>query len=137
MRQYLPIGSHASVSAPGTGQPASRSHGAGAAGIDRLAPLSDGDCRTLLRLLSSPMTVAELLAACEIPKSTLYRKLDELVEAGLVSHRTQPTADGHHPAVFRRRIDELTVHLDETGLSVTGGPSHPTELTDSAPTPPR
>ena len=56
--------------------------------------LDDEDCRNIVRQLDEPRTASELVERCDIPRSTLYRKLDRLSEATIV--RT--------PRRFRDRI---------------------------------
>ncbi|WP_435195724.1 helix-turn-helix domain-containing protein [Natronomonas sp. EA1] len=78
-----------------------------------LDALDDPDCRAILRQLEEPMTAATLSEACDIPKSTIYRKLELLSEASLVEERIEMRTDGHH--TNRYAIDFETVHvaLDE------------------------
>lgn len=40
--------------------------------------------RRIVRALERPMTAAEVAEACEVPRSTAYRKLQPMAEAGLL-----------------------------------------------------
>lgn len=86
------------------------------AGVDRtLSALGDADCRALLRQLAAgPQTAAELAQSCEIPSSTLYRKLDRLVDAGLVAEETEISTDGRNATRYEKRIDEVSVRIRDT-----------------------
>jgi DNA-binding IclR family transcriptional regulator len=46
--------------------------------------LANQQCRELLRGLDRPMTASELTAVCDIPRSSVYEKLDMLAENGLL-----------------------------------------------------
>ncbi len=80
---------------------------------DVLDALDDPDCRAVIERLDEPMTVAELAEASGIPKSTLYRKLDLLSEAGLVEERLDVRADGRHTKRFVVDFEEVRVSLGE------------------------
>jgi DNA-binding transcriptional ArsR family regulator len=46
--------------------------------------LKSESTRGIVRALEGPMTAAEVAEACGIPRSTAYRKLQAMAEAGLV-----------------------------------------------------
>ncbi|MBZ6495374.1 MULTISPECIES: winged helix-turn-helix domain-containing protein [Natrinema] len=77
------------------------------------AALDDPDCREIIRNLEEPMTAAELSKQCEIPQSTLYRKLELLTEATLLEESTEIRQDGHHASKYSVAFDEITLGLDE------------------------
>lgn len=72
-----------------------------------LAALHDDDCRTILAELTEPRTAGELLERCEIPRSTLYRKLDRLVEATLVREGTEIRENGSHASRYEVDFEEV------------------------------
>lgn len=74
--------------------------------------LADEVARSILATLDEPMTTQELAAACDIPRSTAYRKVDRLQEAGLVTDRIRVSPDGRHPHLYTRAASE--VHLQVT-----------------------
>lgn len=78
-----------------------------------LEALGDEDCRTIVRALEEPMTAEEVSAACDIPSSTTYRKLDLLSEAGLVAESIEVRADGHHTTRYRPDFERVVVTLTE------------------------
>lgn len=80
---------------------------------DVVGALDDPDCRTILRRLDEPRSAAELTEVTEIPRSTVYGKLDTLRNAGLVREFTEIRRDGSHTARFECSFGELRVWLDE------------------------
>lgn len=81
-----------------------------------LDALGDADCRCLLRAVSAePMTAKGLSAACELPLSTTYRKLDTLREAALVEERTRISTDGRHASEFAPAFDRIAVERAPEG----------------------
>ncbi|ELY58836.1 hypothetical protein C491_08448 [Natronococcus amylolyticus DSM 10524] len=81
--------------------------------------LDDPDCREIIRKLEEPMTASELNARCEIPQSTLYRKLELLTDSTLLEESTEIRRDGHHASKYSVAFDEITLVLeDDRSLSV-------------------
>lgn len=74
-----------------------------------LEALHDDDCRTILSQLEEPKTARALLERCEIPRSTLYRKLDRLSEATLVREGTEIREDGSHASRYGVDFEEIIV----------------------------
>jgi DNA-binding transcriptional ArsR family regulator len=84
-----------------------------------LGALYDEDCRTIVEELDEPRTASELVDRCNIPRSTLYRKLDLLTEATLLEEGTEIRKDGSHAS--RYEIDFKTVVItcsDDQDLEV-------------------
>lgn len=77
-----------------------------------LVALSDEDSRTILRTLIEPMTAQELQDECDIPESTLYRKLDMLTSTDLLSQQTRIRRDGHHANEYAVAFSAITVTRD-------------------------
>jgi len=75
--------------------------------------LDDPDCREIIRNLDEPMTASELTKRCEIPQSTLYRKLELLTDSTLLEESTEIRQDGHHASKYAIAFDEITLGLDE------------------------
>lgn len=82
------------------------------------AALDDADCRAMLAALEDPKTASELREECGIPSSTVYRKLDRLSDAGLVTERV--TLDDGYQQVTRyvRAFDAVRLSADADGFSV-------------------
>ena len=77
--------------------------------------LANPKCRELIRALDRPMTAAELAAACDVPRSTAYEKLDLLVETGLVQRRERD-AEARYLLDFREVV--VTEQGGELAVSV-------------------
>lgn len=77
--------------------------------------LDDPDATQLLRHLDEPRTAQELAERCDIPISTVYRKINRLDEASLVRTRTDVRADGHHTTTYEWNFERITLTLDEDG----------------------
>lgn len=88
-------------------------------GLDLLA---DDYARSLLSALAAgPSRGRDLVAECEGSRATVYRRLDRLVEAGLVRTETTLDPDGHHCKEFRLARESLTVTVEDGALTVTAG----------------
>lgn len=75
--------------------------------------LDDPDCLEIIRNLDEPMTAAELTSHCDIPQSTLYRKLELLTDASLLEESTEIRRDGHHASKYEVAFTEITFELDD------------------------
>lgn len=80
-----------------------------------LRALEDDACRTLLAELSEPMTANELSHACDIPQSTLYRKLDMLSQAALVRELIDVSDDGGRITRYERDVTDVTISVTDDG----------------------
>lgn len=84
-----------------------------------LDTLGDESTRAIIEALSEPMTANELSEACDIPLSTMYRKLDRLAEADLVRESTEIRRSGQHTTRYERNFTEVSVWVDENEELVT------------------
>lgn len=81
---------------------------------DVLAALVDPDCQCILSATTHDvMTASELSEACDIPQSTLYRKLELLETTGLIEERVRLNQDGKHPSEYHRVVGEIVVDIGE------------------------
>jgi len=78
-----------------------------------LEQLSDPGCRAILAATGRPRTAAELCELCEMPTSTVYRKLEGLSEAALLEETRRLRDHGNHPVQYRRRVDHLHLSFDD------------------------
>lgn len=76
---------------------------------DVLDTLGDEPTRRIIETLSEPMTANELSEACDIPLSTMYRKLDQLTEASLVAESTQIRQGGQHTTRYELDFEEVAI----------------------------
>lgn len=79
-----------------------------------LDALEDDRCREILTALGRPTSANELSDACEIPRSTVYRKIDLLSEAGLVREYTEVRDDGPDATLYERNFAGITITIDES-----------------------
>lgn len=78
-----------------------------------LALLSDETCSDIFTSLEAgPLTVAELHDELGVPVSTLYRKVDALVDVGLLAEQTRYQSDGNHKSEYARSVSELSLDVN-------------------------
>jgi DNA-binding transcriptional ArsR family regulator len=76
--------------------------------------------KALLEAIRTEAKPARVLAEeCGASRPTVYRRLNSLVDAGLVESRMSYDTDGHHRTVFKAAVERVTVELDDSGLSLT------------------
>lgn len=78
-----------------------------------LQALEDDDCRAIVQQLEDPMTASDLSESCDIPMSTIYRKLDLLSNSTLLSELTEVRSDGHHTTRYEIAFEELRLMLSD------------------------
>jgi DNA-binding transcriptional ArsR family regulator len=102
------------------GESGSRLGDSGAIDCERVfTALEDPDCRKLLEATDDEaLTAQELTNRCDIPRSTTYRKVELLAEAGLLEERVRLRADGKHASEYQRTFDGLVVSMDAGELEV-------------------
>jgi DNA-binding transcriptional ArsR family regulator len=74
-------------------------------------------CRILCALDDRPMPARELSDACGMSRPTVYRRLDRLEAAGLVTAQLAYDPDGHHRKRFHLALEELEVRIGSDGVS--------------------
>ena len=89
--------------------------------LDAVSQLLGDDCaRTILEhTVDDPMTAAQLTDRCDASRATVYRRLDELAERGLLVEVTTPDPDGHHRTAYAANLDRVVVTLDGDGFDLT------------------
>lgn len=85
-----------------------------------LSAVADPDCRTILAAVEDRMTASEIAARTDIPRSTVYRKLDRLQEAGLVETTCRFETAGKHPTEYLRSFDRLQLAIHDDGEFTVG-----------------
>jgi DNA-binding HxlR family transcriptional regulator len=85
-----------------------------------LEALGDRWSREILLMLNeSPRSAQEIQSSNRIPQSTLYRKLHELTEIGLVGiQRSVISPDGKRVELYRSLLDELKVEMRGARLRI-------------------
>jgi DNA-binding HxlR family transcriptional regulator len=85
-----------------------------------LEALGDRWSREILLMLNdAPRSAQEIQTAQRIPQSTLYRKLHDLTEIGLVGvQRSVISSDGKRVELYRSLLDELRVEMRGARLRI-------------------
>ncbi len=78
-----------------------------------LEALDDADCRAILRSTTEPMTATELSDDCDIPASTVYRKLERLSTAELVHEQDTINPGGGRVTRYERDFTELKISVTD------------------------
>ncbi|USZ78231.1 helix-turn-helix domain-containing protein (plasmid) [Halorussus vallis] len=85
-----------------------------------LALLDDSYSKEILRRTrNTAMSAKELSEDCDVSISTVYRRVERLVDCGLLAERRIPQPDGNYYSMYEARLDELTVKLTGDGFEVT------------------
>lgn len=80
--------------------------------------LGDEYTRTVLRaVLAGSNTAPEIIAETNISKTTVYRRLDRLEHAGVLTANLQVEPDGNHVRRFNAIIDSIEIAFASDGLS--------------------
>lgn len=86
---------------------------------DVLSALDDPECRVILRETTEPMTANELTDITDIPRSTLYRKLELLSQASLVRELVAVGTEGGRITRYERDVTDITISFaDDEEFSV-------------------
>lgn len=92
------------------------------------------DCATLLDVLGNPsarailrrstddsVTIDELLNTCEVSRTTIYRRVNELVDLGLLEESIRFTKGNQQRRQFRTTSDEITLRIGDNGFEARIG----------------
>ncbi|MFB6283357.1 MAG: ArsR/SmtB family transcription factor [Halobacteria archaeon] len=90
----------------------------GEPGYEVFDALKSRDCRKILELASEYVTANELSEESGIPRSTIYRKIEMLVDSDLLEESIKLRSDGRHTKTYRRRITSIKVGLTDNGIEV-------------------
>lgn len=84
-----------------------------------LDALKDADCRRILEATAdATLSAKEVAAACDLPLSTVYRKLERLTTARLVEEGVRFDGPGKHASEYARLVEDVSFSLDvASGLS--------------------
>jgi len=82
--------------------------------------LDDEHVRTILAATSAePLSASALSERCGVSTSAVYRRLDRLVDAGLLDERTRPRSDGHHDTVYVAVLERFELVVDDGDIDWT------------------
>ena len=98
--------------------------------VDRaevLRLLDDEYARAILTATSgTPMSAKELTAAIDASPPTVYRRVEDLQEAGLLVEQMQYESSGHHYGVYRTAVERVTVTFEDGEYAVRVDPTEET-----------
>lgn len=81
--------------------------------------LDDEDCRAILvETGEEALSTKDIAERCDIPSSTAYRKVDRLVETGLLSDRIRICGSGSQTREYRRCIEHVEMGLGDDGIEL-------------------
>lgn len=84
-----------------------------------LDALNDPDCRAILASTHEEvLTANELSERHDVPLSTIYRKLDTLVDVGMLGELTRIQQSGKHTSEYTSVVDEVVVEMRDGGVVV-------------------
>lgn len=84
---------------------------------DVIELLDDDYAREILVAASvEPMSADALGEACDASLPTVYRRVDELEDAGLLDVQTLPDDEGHHYKVYSTRMERFAVEIEDGSL---------------------
>lgn len=88
-------------------------------GTDVVNLLSDEYNKRILRYTrEEPRSVSTISDLCDADPSTIYRRIDELEEYGLIEGQHQLDPGGHHYTVYRARLREVRIRLEADGFTI-------------------
>jgi predicted transcriptional regulator len=73
----------------------------------------------LLETSRRPMSASELADAVGASPPTIYRRVDDLVDCGLLDEATRFVEDGQNHSVYAARVEAVTVSFADGELTVT------------------
>lgn len=83
------------------------------------ALLDDEYARTILTSTNTTARSAkELSETCDASLPTIYRRVERLIDCGLLEEQTEIEDDGHHYSVYKARLKRLTVELEDDELTL-------------------
>ncbi|WP_181693333.1 helix-turn-helix transcriptional regulator [Natronomonas sp. LN261] len=88
--------------------------------VSVLGTLADSESRAILEATATePKSIAELVDECRLSTATAYRKVDALVDIGLLDERVRIRSDGRNAAEYAMKPGEITITLDDSeGLRI-------------------
>jgi len=105
--------------------------------ISLLDTLGDEYARAAFEaVLDHPKSGREVAAATAMSRPTAFRRLNALVDLGLLETENRIEAEnGHHHKVYRPVIDSLAVTIDDGGIEIVVESDWPTGSPFDAPRP--
>lgn len=74
--------------------------------------------RILQYTREEPRSVSTISDLCDADPSTIYRRIDDLEEYGLIEGQHQLDPEGHHYTVYIAKLREVRIRLERDGFDV-------------------
>lgn len=89
--------------------------------VPKLLELLDNEhTQEILEVLcQGPQRGRDLIDTCEASRATIYRHLDRLEAAGVVTTKLHIDPDGHHCETYQLQLEQLRVTVESGTVSVT------------------
>jgi predicted ArsR family transcriptional regulator len=85
-----------------------------------LASLGDEYSIEILRATHTPRSARELSELLDVPIATCYRRIEALVEAGLLAEEGRELSDrGRRSSVYRRTVDGIALTFEEGSVDLS------------------
>lgn len=66
-----------------------------------------------------PMSAKDLSETCDVALSTIYRRVEDMIDSDLLVERTQIEADGSHHSVYEANVDHVDIDIDDGTIDVS------------------
>jgi DNA-binding Lrp family transcriptional regulator len=77
---------------------------------------SDFACDILVATRSKPHSAQELAKYCDASLPTVYRRVNTLVDRGLLEEELEVDPDGDHYKTYTSNLDYVRLEVEETGF---------------------
>lgn len=86
---------------------------------ERLDVLGDECARTILVATSDgPRTAKELTERTDSSSATVYRRINDLLDSGLIAECVRFEDDGTHSTAYESTVSRLDIRIDAQGIDV-------------------
>jgi DNA-binding transcriptional ArsR family regulator len=87
--------------------------------FDVLETLGDEYTQKVLSVLAEGrITGGELIERTDVSKATVYRRLDDLQDAGIVDSGMRIDPNGHHCEEYFLAVEQLAISFDDDGFAI-------------------
>lgn len=87
--------------------------------LDVLDVFADSHARSILVLASAgPLSADDLADQFDVSRPTIYRRLNALVDYGLLAPSQQIDADGNHYRVYETALRRVTFDINDGGYDI-------------------
>ena len=81
--------------------------------------ISDEYTQKIVQLLiTQPLSAAEITSKCDMSRCTVYRRLNDLAEIGVISEEQRVCENGHHKKEFKLAKRNINVELNGVVITI-------------------